>query len=64
MNLCNVCFLILSFMASYVDSESVISKGREYYFNSCQCGNVASVGYGLFFTKYQICTQYSQKDSI
>ena len=51
MNLCKVGFLILSFVASYVDSDSLISKGQKYYFNSCQCGKAVAEGY--FFTNYQ-----------
>ena len=54
MNLFKVGFLILSFVASYVYGDSLISKGRKYYFNSCQCGNAVFKGY--FFTNYQNTT--------
>ena len=62
MNLCKVGFLILSFVASYVDGDSLISKGRKYYFNSCECGTAVAVGYGVFSlnslnTKYSIFTK-------
>ena len=59
MNLCKVAFLILSFVATYVDSDSLIAKGRKLYFNSCQCGKAVSVGYGFFSlnTKYSIFTK-------
>ena len=57
MNLCKVAFLILSFLAAYIDSDSLIARGRKLYFNSCQCGNaVRAVGYGFFSlnVKYSI----------
>ena len=54
MNLCKVCFIILSFVASYVVSDFEIYKGKKLYFNSCQCGEAVALGYGLFSlnTKY------------
>jgi hypothetical protein len=59
MNLCKVGFLILSFVASYVDGDSLISKGRKYYFNSCECGTAVAVGYGVFSLNSGLSTKYS-----
>ena len=62
MNLCKCCFFILSFVASYVDSDFEIYKGKKLYFNSCQCGEAVSVGYGFFSLniKYSILTKNSK----
>ena len=60
MNLCKVGFFILSFVASYVDSDSLTKNGRKYYFNSCQCGEAVAEGYGFFHkipNKYSIFTK-------
>ena len=48
MSLYKVSLLIVFLTAAYVDGDSLISKGRKYYFNSCQCGKAVALGYGVF----------------
>ena len=49
MNLYIVTFLIVFFVAAYVDSDFANTKsGKKLYFNSCECGKAVAVGYGFF----------------
>ena len=54
MDLYKVSFLIVFLVAAYVDGDFVKYKNGKLYFNSCECGKAVAVGYGFFFTKYQI----------
>ena len=53
MNFCKVGFFISFFVASSVDSDSLTHNGRNYYFNSCQCGEAVIKGY--FFSLNTKC---------